>query len=75
MFSRYAHTAPLKFKTAEESATAIDMIFSKFRDVPILFSSDKGNEVRKRRVRVKISVIDKFSVYGEEFIYQKDFGR
>ena len=51
------------------------MIFSKFRDVPILFSSDKGNEVRKRRVRVKISVIDKFSVYGEEFIYQKDFGR
>ena len=46
-FSRFAYTAPLKFKTAEESAGAIDKIFEKFRDVPILFSSDKGNEVSK----------------------------
>ena len=44
-FSRFAYTAPLKFKTAEESAGAIDKIFENFQDVPILFSSDKGNEV------------------------------
>ena len=43
-FSRFAHTAPLKFKTAEESAAAIDAIFSKFHDLPIFFTSDKGNE-------------------------------
>lgn len=43
-FSRFAHTAPLKFKTAEESAAAIDSIFSKFHDLPIFFTSDKGNE-------------------------------
>ena len=44
-FSRFAYTAPLKFKTAEECANAIDKIFQNFSDVPILFSSDKGNEV------------------------------
>ena len=43
-FSRFAHTAPLKFKTAEESAAAIDAIFSTFHDLPIFFTSDKGNE-------------------------------
>ena len=37
-FSRFAHTAPLKFKTAEESAAAIDSIFSKFHDLPIFFT-------------------------------------
>ena len=43
-FSRFAYTVPLKFKTAEESAKAIDSVFDEFMDVPIFFSSDKGNE-------------------------------
>ena len=43
-FSRFAYTAPLKFKTAEDSAEAIDSILSKFLHPPIMFSSDKGNE-------------------------------
>ena len=43
-FSRYAYTAPLKFKTAEDSAQAIDSILSKFLHPPTMFSSDKGNE-------------------------------
>ena len=43
-FSRFAHTVPLKFKTAEETAEAIDSVFSKFHDLPIFFTSDKGNE-------------------------------
>ena len=43
-FSRFAYTAPLKFKTAEDSAQAIDSILSKFLHPPTMFSSDKGNE-------------------------------
>lgn len=43
-FSRFAYTAPLKFKTAEDSAKALDSIFENFLHLPIMFSSDKGNE-------------------------------
>ena len=42
-FSRFAHTAPLKFKTAKDSAEAMDKIFSKFKFPPVMFTSDKGN--------------------------------
>lgn len=69
-FSRFAYTAPLKFKTAEESAKAIDKIFSDFRDVPILFSSDKGNEV-------SISIVlfpDICLVHCQKSFYQEDSG-
>ena len=41
-FSRFAHTAPLKFKTAKDSAEAMDKIFSKFKFPPVMFTSDKG---------------------------------
>lgn len=44
-FSRFAYTAPLKFKTAEDSAEALDSILSNFLHPPIMFSSDKGNEL------------------------------
>ena len=44
-FSRFAYTAPLKFKTAEDSAKALDSIFANFLHPPTLFSSDKGNEL------------------------------
>ena len=41
-FSRFAYTEPLKFKTAQESADAMDKIFSKFKFPPVMFTSDKG---------------------------------
>ena len=71
-FSRFAYTAPLKFKTAEESAAAIDQIFKDFQDVPILFSSDKGNEVKK--LILFFSSVQ-FLVHGQKSPYQEDSGR
>ena len=41
-FSRFAYTAPLKFKTAKESAEVMDKIFEKFKFPPVMFTSDKG---------------------------------
>lgn len=41
-FSRFAHTAPLKTKTAKESAETMDQIFEKFKFPPVMFASDKG---------------------------------
>lgn len=42
-FSRFAYTEPLKFKTAKESAEAMDKIFNKFKFPPVMFTSDKGS--------------------------------
>ena len=41
-FSRFAHTAPLKTKTAKDSAEAMDKIFDTFDFPPVMFTSDKG---------------------------------
>ena len=41
-FSRFAHTAPLKTKKAEDSAAAMDTIFEKYKFPPVMFASDKG---------------------------------
>ena len=46
-FSRFAYTAPLKFKTAQESAEAMDKIFQKFKFPPVMFTSDKGMSILK----------------------------
>ena len=54
-FSRFAYTAPLKFKTAEDSAKAIDSIFSSFPHPPTMFSSDKGNELGFQSLFVLLS--------------------
>ena len=43
-FSRYAWTRPLKSKTAEESAAALDSIFDEMDYKPRFFASDQGNE-------------------------------
>ena len=54
-FSRFAYTSPLKFKTAEDSAKAIDSIFSSFPHPPTMFSSDKGNELGFQSLFVLLS--------------------
>ena len=41
-FSRFAYTEPLKTKTAQESAEAMDKIFKKYKFPPVMFTSDKG---------------------------------
>ena len=46
-FSRFAYTAPLKFKTAQDSAEAMDKIFQKFKFPPVMFTSDKGMSILK----------------------------
>ena len=43
-FSRFAWTRPLKTKTAEESANALDSILSEMNFRPRFFASDQGNE-------------------------------
>ena len=52
-FSRFAYTAPLKFKTAQESAEAMDKIFQKFKFPPVMFTSDKGMIILKVGVSCK----------------------
>ena len=42
-FSRFAHTAALKTKKAEDSAAAMDTIFEKYKFPPVHFASDKGS--------------------------------
>ena len=61
-FSRFAYTAPLKFKTAEDSANAIDSILETFLHPPVMFSSDKGNEFTVKNPFIKKVLVDKYKM-------------
>ena len=61
-FSRFAYTAPLKFKTAEDSAIAIDSILETFLHPPVMFSSDKGNEFTVKNPFIKKVLVDKYKM-------------
>ena len=62
-FSRMAYTHPLKRKTAEETANALDVIFSQFRWIPKFFYSDKGNEFNKTNVNIKRIMQTKYRMH------------
>ena len=61
-FSRFAHTRPIKQKTAEEVSKQLDDIFGSMSHTPSYFGSDKGrefshdNDYVKRRVRSKYGI-------------------
>jgi len=61
-FSRFAYTAPLKFKTAEDSAKALDSIFSNFLHPPTMFSSDKGNEFTTKNPFIRKILVEKYQM-------------
>ena len=59
-FSRFAWTRPLKSKTAEESANALDSILTEIPFKPRFFASDQGNEFSILNKSLKKILIDKF---------------
>ena len=59
-FSRYAWTRPLKTKTAEESASALDSILSEMPYRPRFFASDQGNEFSVANEFLRRILIDKY---------------
>ena len=61
-FSRMAYTAALKFKTAEDSANAIDSILETFLHPPVMFTSDKGNEFTVKNPFIKKVLVDKYKM-------------
>ena len=58
-FSRFAYTRPLKTKSAEETAIAIDDIIQSMAYPPSIFVSDKGGEFEIRNTHFG-SIIDKY---------------
>ena len=61
-FSRYAWTRPLKTKTSEESATALDSILSEMPHKPRFFASDQGNEFSVANDHLKKILIEKYKL-------------
>ena len=61
-FSRYAWTRPLKTKTAEESASALDSILSEMPYRPRFFASDQGNEFSIANEFLRKILVDKYKM-------------
>ena len=61
-FSRYAWTRPLKTKTAEESANALDSILSEMPHRPRFFASDQGNEFSIANEFLRRVLVDKYKL-------------
>ena len=61
-FSRYAWTRALKTKTAEESANALDSIFSEMPHSPRFFASDQGNEFSIANEMLRKVLVDKYKL-------------
>ena len=61
-FSRFAHTRPLKTKTAEEVSGQIDNIFAGMTYTPSYFASDKGKEFMHTNKYIRKRVIEKYNV-------------
>ena len=61
-FSRYAWTRPLKTKTAEESANALNSILSEMPYRPRFFASDQGNEFSIANELLRKVLVDKFKM-------------
>ena len=61
-FSRYAWTRPLRTKTAEESANALNSILSKMPYRPRFFASDQGNEFSIANEFLRKVLVDKFKL-------------
>lgn len=67
-FSRFAYTEPLKFKTAKESAEAMDKIFQKFKFPPVMFTSDKGIMMSTKK---SVIYVKEMSFWQRISLYEK----
>ena len=61
-FSRFAWTRALKTKTAEESASALDSIFSEMVHRPRFFASDQGNEFSIANEFLRKILVEKYNL-------------
>ena len=61
-FSRYVWTRPLKTKTAEESANALNSILTEMPYRPRFFASDQGNEFSIANESLRKVLVDKFKL-------------
>ena len=64
-FSRFACTRPLKFKSSQETAQALESIFSEMKFTPRFFASDQGNEFTTKNKYLHDVLVDhyKMNVY------------
>ena len=61
-FSRFAWTRALKTKTSEESASALDSIFSEMAHRPRFFASDQGNEFSIANEYLRKILVEKYNL-------------
>ena len=61
-FSRYAWTRPLKFKSSQETAAALQSIFEEMDFTPRFFASDQGNEFTVKNKYLNDVLVERYKM-------------